>query len=96
MLLQSTNGKLETNFLHLKKWFIRKICDNAMFFWKKGGGKSPTCKSVHACSVAKSHPTLCESMDCGPPDSSGHGIFQTKILEWIAISCSMRLSQSTD
>ena len=61
MLLQSTNGKLETNFLHLKKWFIRKICDNTMFFWKKCGGKSPTCNSVHACSVAKSHPTQANS-----------------------------------
>ena len=25
-------------------------------------------------------------MDCSSPDSSVHGIFQTRILEWIAIS----------
>ena len=25
-------------------------------------------------------------MDCSPPGSSGHGIFQARILEWVAIS----------
>ena len=29
-------------------------------------------------------PTLCDPMDCSPPGSSVHGIFQTRILEWIA------------
>ena len=36
--------------------------------------------------VAQSHPTLCNPMDCSPPGSSVHGILQTRILEWIAIS----------
>ena len=31
---------------------------------------------------------LCNSIDCSPPDSSVHGIFQTRILEWVAISYS--------
>ena len=26
--------------------------------------------------------TLCNPMDCSPPDSSLHGIFQARILEW--------------
>ena len=30
-------------------------------------------------------PTLCDSMDCSPLGSSIHGIFQAKILEWVAI-----------
>ena len=30
--------------------------------------------------------TLCDSMDCSPPGSSVHGIYQARILEWIAIS----------
>ena len=30
-------------------------------------------------------PTLCESMQCSLPDSSVHGIFQPRILEWVAI-----------
>ena len=32
--------------------------------------------------------TLCDSMDCNLPGSSVHGIFQTRILEWVAISFS--------
>ena len=31
---------------------------------------------------------LCDCMDCSPPGSSVHGIFQTRILEWVAISSS--------
>ena len=30
--------------------------------------------------------TLCNSMNCSSPGSSVHGIFQAKILEWVAIS----------
>ena len=29
--------------------------------------------------------TFCEPMDCNPPASSVHGIFQVRILEWVAI-----------
>ena len=32
--------------------------------------------------------TLCDPMDCSPPGSSVHGIFHTRILEWVAISFS--------
>ena len=31
-------------------------------------------------------PTLCNPMDCRLPRSSVHGIFQAKVLEWVAIS----------
>ena len=30
-------------------------------------------------------------MDCSPPGSSIHGIFQARILEWVAISLSRRI-----
>ena len=33
--------------------------------------------------VAKTWPTLCDSMDCCPPGSSVHGIFQGRILGWL-------------
>ena len=36
--------------------------------------------------VAQSCPTLCDPMDCSPPGSSVHEIFQARILEWTAIS----------
>ena len=29
--------------------------------------------------------TLCDPMDCSPPNSSVHGILQARILEWIAM-----------
>ena len=38
--------------------------------------------------VAQSCPTLSDSIDCSLPDSSIHGIFQAKVLEWGAIAFS--------
>ena len=38
--------------------------------------------------VAQSCPTLRHPMDCSPPGSSVHGIFQAKALEWGAIAFS--------
>ena len=42
--------------------------------------------------VAQLHPNLCEPMDCSLPGSSVHGIFQTRILEWVVVSSSRRSS----
>ena len=41
--------------------------------------------------VAQSCPTLCDPMDCSLPGSSFLGIFQARILEWVAISFSRDL-----
>ena len=38
--------------------------------------------------VAQSCPTLSDPMDCSLPDSSAHGIFQARVLEWGAIAFS--------
>ena len=38
--------------------------------------------------VAQLCPTLCEPMDCSLPGFSIHGIFQARILEWVAVSFS--------
>ena len=38
--------------------------------------------------VAQSCRTLCNPMNCRLPGSSGHGIFQARVLEWVAISFS--------
>ena len=46
--------------------------------------------------VAQSCPTLCDPMDCSLPDSSVHGIIQSRILEWVAISFSRGSSQPRD
>ena len=43
---------------------------------------------MHACScsVGQSCLTLCDPMDCSPPGSSVHEIFQARRLEWVVIS----------
>ena len=43
--------------------------------------------------VAQSCWTLCDPMDCSPPVSFVHEIFQARILEWVAISFSRGSSQ---
>ena len=47
---------------------------------------STNIRSFHSESeVAQSCLTLCDPMDCSLPGSSVHGIFQARILEWVAI-----------
>ena len=38
--------------------------------------------------VTQSCPTPSDPMDCSPPGSSVHGIFQARVLEWGAITFS--------
>ena len=40
---------------------------------------------------AQSCLTLCDPMNCSLPSSSIHGIFQARVLEWVAISFSNKL-----
>ena len=45
------------------------------------------CRKVKSKSeVAQSCPTLSDPMDCSAPGSSVHGIFQARVLEWVAIA----------
>ena len=48
-------------------------------------------ESGSECLVAQSCPTLCDPMDCSLPGSSVQGIFQARVLEWVAISFSRDL-----
>ena len=48
------------------------------------------------CEVAQPCPTLCSPTDCSLPGSSVHGIFQTRILEWVAVSFSRGPSRPRD
>ena len=52
--------------------------------------------SAIICSVTSSCPTFCRPMDCGLPGSSAHGIFQARMLEWVAIFSSRGSSQPKD
>ena len=44
--------------------------------------------------VAQSYQTLSDPMDCSPPGSSAHGIFQARVLEWDATAFSDALPYS--
>ena len=46
--------------------------------------------------VAQSCLTLCDPMDCSLPGFSIHGIFQARVLEWVAISFSRGYSRPRD
>ena len=43
--------------------------------------------------VAQSCPTLCDPMDYSLPGSSVHGIFQARVLEWVAIAFSKECAE---
>ena len=40
------------------------------------------------CARARSCPALWDPMGCSPPGSSGHGILQARVLEWVAVPAS--------
>ena len=46
------------------------------------GSKSVVVLDAHSC------PAPCSPMDCSPPGSSARGIFQARILEWVAMPSS--------
>ena len=47
-------------------------------------GPLPPVPSGKESGVSQSCLTLCNPMDCTPPDAFIHGIFQARILEWVA------------
>ena len=55
-----------------------------------GGKVKSESEVIHSC------PTLCDPMDCSLPGFSIHGIFQARVLEWVAISFSRGSSQPRD
>ena len=62
-------------------------------------GYECVCECGYGCVCAKLSqlcPTLCNPMNCSPPGSSVHGILQTRILGWVAISFSRGSSQPRD
>ena len=54
------------------------------------------CVCVCVCMHAQSCPTLCDSIDCSPPGSSVHGIFQARVLEPVFVSFSRGSSPPRD
>ena len=54
-------------------------------------GRGALCVCVCVCVLSHVQP-----MDCSPPSSSVHGIFQARTLEWVAISYSSGYSRRRD
>ena len=65
-----------------------------LFFWVSFWSVTDLCACT--CSVIPSRPTLCNSMNCCLPGSSVPGIFQARILGWLAISSSRGSSRFRD
>ena len=55
-------------------------------YWS--GVPLPSPKTAAAAKSLQSCPTLCDPMDCSLPVSSIPGIFQARVLEWVAIAFS--------
>ena len=52
--------------------------------------------SYTLCCVSQSCLALCSPLDCSPPSSSVHGIFQARVLQWVAIPFSRGSSRPRD
>ena len=75
--------------VHFTRWLCRPFLIFESFYFKIFkvetnflGNKGNHYWTVHICSV-RSNPL--QSKDCSPPGSSVHGIFQARILAWVAI-----------
>ena len=85
LLLGAYTFKIITSFWRTDIFITHShMCFSAMI--------APQC--VHAKSLQLC-PTLCNPMDCNPPGSSGHGILQARILEWVAMPSSRGYSAMT-
>ena len=66
--------------------YPRHVYTASKWFSQGPKSQSTTVTTGSVCVCAQSYLTLCGPMDCSPPGSSAHGIFQARILEWGAIS----------
>ena len=71
----------------VKKMVLHQICSQS------DGKVRLFCKSESESEITQSYPTLCYPMDCSLSGSSVRGIFQARVLEWIAIFFSRGSSQ---
>ena len=91
-LLTPPQSKLLLSFLMARAHHFRLLFHIFGALFLKTGNKK---KQVYVL-CAQLCPTVCHSMDCSPPGSSVHGIFQARILELVAISFSRGSSRLRD
>ena len=81
-----------SDFVRPHRWQPTKLCHP----WDSPGKNTGVgCHFLLQCMQVKSESevvqsclTLCNPIDCSPPGSSIHGIFQARVLEWVAIAFS--------
>ena len=81
-LYSDSKGKLETD-KPLQEWKFKSISPSPSL-----NQDYMVLLELPVCVRAQSHLTLCDPMDCSLPGTSVPGIFQARILEWVAISFS--------
>ena len=77
--------------LSSRAWLAIKTEDQSTQGWSARESLTPKFSVVSE--VAQFCPTLGDPVDCSLPGSSIHGIFQARVLEWVAISVSRGSSQ---
>ena len=105
---QNSKRWIEKWYYHHSNAWIRKVKVREVM-WLVQGHASQCCGLnlhpdplttflvLHGSGVwAQLCPTLCDPMNCSLPGSSVLGIFQARILEWVAISFSRRFSWPRD
>ena len=94
------SGLLTKNFPEYGKYSPSLAISSLIILGSSKAGPSISLHSQAPCpqgEVAQSCLTLCNPMDCSPPGSSSvHGIFQTRILDWVVISFSRGPSPPRD
>ena len=80
---------------------VMSLTDGLRGYWEPETGptvspQSMMCMCLSVCAPIQSCPALCDLIDESPPGSSFHGIFQARILEWVAISSSRGFSEGRD
>ena len=81
---KKTRSKIKIEMTNHKKTFVVYLIELWLISLQSGSED------------AQSRPTLCDPMDCSLSASSVHGIFQARVLEWVAISFSMGSSRPRD
>ena len=89
-ILKSRDITLPTKFCLVKTMVFPVVMYGCESWTIKKAPANAAAKSLQSCL------TLCYPMDYSISGSSVHGIFQAKVLEWVAISFSRRSSQPRD
>ena len=97
-LIQPTRPKMAEDVIPCRPWAsLYAHCNTLAYDEGHAQQRHDSSEADHYQGLyAQSCPTLCDPLDCSLPGSSVHGIFQARILEWVAISFSRGSSWPRD